>query len=419
MVKLLEIRSLLRMYYQKLQMVIDPLLKFIAAFVTFQTINSAMGFDERISKLAIVVLLSLLCAFTPSAVLVLLAMGVVLLHIYAMTPIMAVMALLIFGILYCFFLRFAPKYGYVVVAIPVLYTLQMPYLVPLLLGIFATPMTIFPATCGVVVYFLFQIMKTQAENNSTAALEDALKVYMEVFEEILECRQILIVSGVFAIVITAVYVIRRLKMEYAAEIALLAGAVINVFGFLICDLKFGITGEIGFMLLGTLLSLLAAFVALFFKRVLDYTAVENVQFEDDDYYYYVKAVPKVGIGIQQRKVKQITSKQEELLEEDDLDEYEEILDEETGEVIFKPKKRKSGNKKSQEATGGSAYMYRRQQEEQERRERETGQAAFAPPAEEPMSEFERERRAAKSYEAGEENFTVELDGIPEVTPEEK
>jgi hypothetical protein len=37
-------------------------------------------------------------------------------------------------------------------------------------------------------------------------------------------------------------------------------------------------------------------VVQFFKTVVDYSRVENTQFEDDDYYYYVKAVPKLQTG---------------------------------------------------------------------------------------------------------------------------
>ena len=45
----------------------------------------------------------------------------------------------------------------------------------------------------------------------------------------------------------------------------------------------------------------------FFRVVLDYTAVEYVQFEDDDYYYYVKAVPKMTLAGQQKTVKHINT----------------------------------------------------------------------------------------------------------------
>ena len=34
--------------------------------------------------------------------------------------------------------------------------------------------------------------------------------------------------------------------------------------------------------------------------------VENIQFEDDEYYYYVKAVPKVGVAVPEKEIKRIT-----------------------------------------------------------------------------------------------------------------
>ena len=41
----------------------------------------------------------------------------------------------------------------------------------------------------------------------------------------------------------------------------------------------------------------------FMKRVLDYTAIEHVQFEDDDFYYYVKAVPKIKISMTNHNIR--------------------------------------------------------------------------------------------------------------------
>jgi hypothetical protein len=41
--------------------------------------------------------------------------------------------------------------------------------------------------------------------------------------------------------------------------------------------------------------------------MVDYTRIENVQFEDDDYYYYVKAVPKVTVSDSLRIVKTIST----------------------------------------------------------------------------------------------------------------
>ena len=41
---------------------------------------------------------------------------------------------------------------------------------------------------------------------------------------------------------------------------------------------------------------------------MDYKHTENVQFEDDDYYYYVKAIPKTKVAAPDRKVRSITGK---------------------------------------------------------------------------------------------------------------
>ncbi len=45
---------------------------------------------------------------------------------------------------------------------------------------------------------------------------------------------------------------------------------------------------------------------------LDYARTENVQFEDDEYYYYVKAVPKKMIAKEEKVVKSTLAIQEAL-----------------------------------------------------------------------------------------------------------
>ena len=62
----------------------------------------------------------------------------------------------------------------------------------------------------------------------------------------------------------------------------------------------------------------------YMKRVLDYTAVERVQFEDDDYYYYVKAVPKVNISLREMDIKHINRS---AIDGDDYEYEEETEDE--------------------------------------------------------------------------------------------
>jgi hypothetical protein len=62
------------------------------------------------------------------------------------------------------------------------------------------------------------------------------------------------------------------------------------------------------LLIGTLVSLLIALIVEFFVFSVDYSRTEYAQFEDDEYYYYVKAVPKMSIAIPEKKVKKINSR---------------------------------------------------------------------------------------------------------------
>lgn len=49
-------------------------------------------------------------------------------------------------------------------------------------------------------------------------------------------------------------------------------------------------------LLMIIISMLVAAVVQFFSGVIDYTREERFEFEDEEYYYYVKAIPKVSMA---------------------------------------------------------------------------------------------------------------------------
>ena len=57
----------------------------------------------------------------------------------------------------------------------------------------------------------------------------------------------------------------------------------------------GISDKIKFMVIvGSVISVVIAMIIQFLFFNLDYSRTERLQFEDDDYYYYVKAVPKIS-----------------------------------------------------------------------------------------------------------------------------
>lgn len=342
MMTLYVFRERIRSLYQKYELYLEPIIKFILGFVVFTLINKSIGFDTRLTRFPVVLILSLLSAFVPSSVLVLLAAGVSFVHVYGVSKILSVIVVLIMLVLYLFFIRLTPKLGIVVLAMPILFILKIPYTIPLLLGVVATPISALAAGCGVIVYYLLAVIKDAASVQVSVSLEDTLQLYKYVCDSLLNNKQMLMTILIFAVVICIMYVIRKLKIDYAYEIAIVTGAVVCILCFLISDLKLDVSEQIVSMIVGTICSAVIVYIILFFKQALDYTGVEYTQFEDDDYMYYVKAVPKINVTTPQKNVKRINPQKTMNIKEEishNRKEYDDQYDDEyddsddTGEIF--------------------------------------------------------------------------------------
>lgn len=321
---LIEFREMLLKIYRKIRFILNPVVKFIMSWIVFTYINDSIGFDPRFTKTIIVLGLSAVCAVTPAGVLVFFAMVLTLLHIYSVSLFLAVLLLLVFIILYGLLMRFSPKQVAAAVAVPVLAKYNLHYCVPILMGSISNPLSILPTSCGVMIYYIMKIVKDATSRTVEFELDDVVQLYTDVFDAIIDCKQMIIVVVVFALVIATVWLLRKFSFDYSFEISIAAGVVVTIIGFLVADLKFDVTVKIGTLIFMSVISGFVAMLCDYMKRVLDYTAIERVQFEDDDYYYYVKAVPKVNISLREIDIKHFNRKSED---GDEYDEDEENEDE--------------------------------------------------------------------------------------------
>ncbi len=308
--KLLEFRGIARSFFQKYQLVIEPIFRFIIAYMAFHTINNALAYNTKAANPVIELGLAAVGAFLPPVVLILLCALLAILQVYSASPILAALVVVIFAVLYCFIARFSGKYGYAVVAVPILFVFKLPYLVPLLLGMIATPMAIFPTVSGVIVYFVFEVIQEAATRQDITSLDATLALYIDVVNSLFKHKEMFVTAAIFAMVILVMWLVRRLRFEFVFEITIVLGAIVNILGFLLVNLQLDINVGTGSMILGTVVSMLLVFIAQFFRVVLDYTSVEHVQFEDDDYYYYVKAVPKIDVARLQKNITTFSNKEE-------------------------------------------------------------------------------------------------------------
>jgi len=307
MMPLLVFRERVKNFYQKYEIYLIPVFKFMFALASFLVINKEIGYDARLRSIPIVLAISLLCAFTPSAIMILLAALVVVLHVYCVSKFLAIMVVLLLLIIYLLFARFTPRLGYVLFAIPILYFIKIPFMIPILLGLISTPIAIVPTACGIFIYYILQVIKT-AVMQQTTSVEDILKTYTNVIDNLVGNKQLIMTVVIFALILLVVYYVKRMKVDYAFEFSIAAGALTSILGFLVCDFILDQTDQILYMIVGTIISTGIVYGIHFFKLTLDYSGAEYVQFEDDVYYYYVKAVPKITVTAPQMKIKHINVK---------------------------------------------------------------------------------------------------------------
>ena len=104
-------------------------------------------------------------------------------------------------------------------------------------------------------------------------------------------KEMYLVIVIFVITAIVVYLVRRMEVDNAWTLAIISGALIQIAGLFVGYIVLGVTGKTLWLIAGNIISLLIAFILQFLFMNLDYARTERVQFEDDDYYYYVKAVP--------------------------------------------------------------------------------------------------------------------------------
>ena len=307
MTNLLEIKDRLIRFYSKYETYLFPVVKFIVAIVLFTVINMNIGFMEKISRFPIALILALVCAILPVNATIWLAAFVVLADMYALSMEVAVTTLVLFAALFFLYFRFAPKDGFAAVLTPVCFKLNIPYVMPIGCSLLRDAYSVVAIICGTVIYYFLDgihqnsgTLKNVVADGGTAATTSKFDISVG---QLLSNKEMYLVIAIFTITAIVVYLVRRLEVEHAWTLAIISGVLIEVVGLFVGYLVLNVSGKTLGLLIGNIFSLLISFVIQFLFMNLDYARTERVQFEDDDYYYYVKAVPKKMVAVKEVTVK--------------------------------------------------------------------------------------------------------------------
>ena len=303
-------RGRIQELYAKNSKVFDKIFQFILAIVTFTVINHNVGFMKAVASPVASLALAVICTFLPLMVTVIMATVLILAHMFALSIGMLAVTAVIFLIMYIFYLRLTPKKALIVLLTPLAFFLKVPYIIPVACGLVATPISLIAISCGTIVYYMLEYVKKSSVNIENVGAKGMLTQVTKYVQQVFQNKEMWIIIVAFIICFFVVFTLRRTSMDHAWKVAIVAGAVVNVIVIVAGDIALGVHTSYGTLIGGNVGAIVIGLILELFLFSVDYARSENLQFEDDEYYYYVKAIPKVSVATPEKTVKRINERQE-------------------------------------------------------------------------------------------------------------
>lgn len=308
MMDMLLIKEKVKNFYAEYEQILSHIIRFLASFISMIIISQNVGYNMVLTMWPVMIVLSALFAFMPWRMIVLGLTIIMSVNVLSLSLELGIVIIVSMFIMLLLFFRFVPTQGVFVLFIPLAFFLRIPYIIPIIAGLICTPLSIVSVIFGTLIYHMVSVVgenasaieNVTADTTSSSSLNTVLNM-------VSGNSQMVLVICAFILTIAVVYLIRRTSINNAWIVAILVGGVMDfvivLVGSLILNTEYSILGVI----LGNVVSILLAMAIQFFVFSVDYSRTEHTQFEDDEYYYYVKAVPKINVVAPEMNVKRINA----------------------------------------------------------------------------------------------------------------
>ena len=292
MTTLLEMKQKIKNFYGEHDTWLLPLLKFLLAFLVFQSINSTLGFLEALDNIFIVLILSIICAVLPLNGMAVLGCIMIVAHCYGVGVEVAAFSVLLLLLLMILFLRFTSRDNLALILTPAAFSLHMPAAVPVGAGLLRGPSCAVPACCGVILYYFMEVVSDRSTVLQGKETESVQKLQI-LLDALINNQEMWLNILAFVVVLMVVYLISRTSADYSWRIGDAAGAIIYILIMILGGMFLNVNINIGSVILSGVLAAVVGLLIEFAALGIDYSRSETTQFEDDEYVYWVLIIPEV------------------------------------------------------------------------------------------------------------------------------
>ncbi|MBS6706284.1 MAG: hypothetical protein KH281_07660 [Lachnospiraceae bacterium] len=313
MTMFLELKEKLKAIYAEYGTYILPAAKFLLALAVFLNINHTLDYVPALGSIFVVLILSLICAIIPLNGTVFFAMVLILLQCTGVHILAAAFGAVLFLTLWVLYLRFASGEALALVLTPLAFALNIPAAVPIAFGLVSGPVSALSMACGLIVYYFMNLIQKRIAVLAAGEDLNMLDLVTALAEGIFQNEELLVAVICCTVTLLVVYLIRSLEADYAWEVSVVAGGIAYLVIQLAGALFLEVPVSVPVLVIGTVGACLICYVLQLFVFGGDYSRSKMFRFQDDEYYYYVKAVPKMAVANPDRTIKNIS--EEELKEE--------------------------------------------------------------------------------------------------------
>lgn len=308
MMALLVFKTKCKELFEKHYTVVRGILKIVFSAMAFSVMLGYFPFHPGLHRYAVVVVifLSLVCGFIPDLAVICLMALVMLVNISAVSIVTAFGFFAVLAVYFLLFGRYTKSQSYIVLLIPLLSVFELSYSVPIVAALFLTPAMIPACVVGVFIQYLLEAIKEYHIVSQTAVdTGNTMEGLQYIFDYVVKSEEMRIYMITYSAAFLFVFVIRKGRYNHASHIAILVGVLTCMAGVILGDSIWSVQADVAKLFAGLAISAVIAYIVQFFRMSLDYMGVRHLQFEDDEYFYYVKAVPKVKITVSDKTVTRI------------------------------------------------------------------------------------------------------------------
>ena len=279
--------------------------KGLLSLCSFLIINHFFGYISFLRNPIFAIIIAIACAFIPLSAGGLLVMIYIFVQLTGLSGQVAFIALALMVISYGLSFFYGAKHMYNISYLPVALQVQMPYPIPVCSALLGEMNEVAAVISGGILSFY---LKTIRENASVFIDEGSDVTVIDVIsQKMLANPMLYIFIASLVAMFVVIMLLKNTQMKRSYLVATVSGIFVEMAFMLTGYVITGNLGKVPMLILANVVAFIVGFAITYIFRDLDYERVERVQFEDDDYVYYVTAIPKIELSKEEKRVTRITN----------------------------------------------------------------------------------------------------------------